>query len=91
MDDAPPLDITLEQAAFLLALAQGATCRMLDADALDMPFGEVIPRRILTIGQAAMLVPALALLIPKLYPSLLDDEVFASAIRDGAPPSTTIN
>lgn len=91
MDDAPPFDLTLEQAAVVLAVAQGAMLRLYERDVPDMPFGAAIPRAALTAGQAALLVPIVVLLIGRLYPSLLDDEVFASALRDGAIPSPTIN
>lgn len=91
MDEPPPFDLTLEQAAFIYAVAHGATLRMMERDVPDLPFGEAIPRYVLTAGQASMLVPAVLLLVRKCFPTIADPDVLLAALRDGSTPLPTIN
>lgn len=91
MDDAPPFDLTLEQAAYLYLSAAGVMCRLIEADIPDGPFGAEIPRKVMTGGQASQLIPVLVFLLAQRFPALLDDDVLASAIHAGAQPFPTIN
>lgn len=91
MDDPPPFDMTLEQAAVVYAIAHGATMRMIEHELVDHPYGDAIPRVVLTAGQAALLVPAVLLLLRQVFPSIADPEVLLAALRDGSTPLPTIN
>lgn len=91
MDDPPPFDMTLEQAAVVYAIAHGATMRMIEHELGDHPYGDAIPRVVLTAGQAALLVPSVLLLIRKVFPTIADPDVLLAALRDGSTPLPTIN
>jgi len=89
--DTPPFDMTIEQAAVIYAVAHGATLRMIERDLADMPYGDTIPRAVLTAGQAALLVPTVLLLLLRCFPSIADPDVLVAALRDGSTPLPTIN
>lgn len=89
MDRLPSIDLTVEDAAYLLVRANQVMGALEAAVITERQYAEPLPRGMLSCGEACDLVPALVVLLTKLYPQLANPEALDQALRDGVVAGTS--
>jgi hypothetical protein len=76
------VELTLSDAALLLAEALAITAALDVAGVGDEPPSKPLPSGLIRCGEAWRLIPAVVLMLSQAYPELNDEEVFEAALRD---------